>query len=616
MAIGTDKVLGSAAATSGDVTGRYLGEDQTSTAHFEAIEEWIRECSLNHTSCCRTASGRVMIDSTDVELPTRCIEITKKNIILRETTGWRGKYIALTHRWTDATEDTKTTTQNIEDRKQGRSLNGLPKVFEDAIEVARRLSVKYLWIDSLCIIQTGDNQSDWGKESRKMASYYQQAHLVLAGTAATKDDGLFIPRFHNNPRRVARLPYRDKAGARRGYFYIYTRDDTAAIEYRRGVANSELFERGWIFQEWVLSRRLVWYTAFGVFFECQTSWPRNTDQEVIGIDVYDSDPEVALGLSVRTKFNDSNKRPRAMWYQVIEAYSRLKLKYATDRIPAIQGVATEFRDMQMESQRNGSAGNGSAGSSVSLPNSLSLNSSSLLYVSGLWLQDIHYGLLWEQKSLETGSKRVASLPSWSWASRLAEVFWRSFPKHSGILGSACRVVGVVIEGVSYPVDVSCDADPQIIHLCDVDRASAAVLVSGRLQRVRIRGQFGSTEMLDRMSEFSGDVDGRHREARAGWRAVYRLASPDFVAGWCSIEDEEFQKRSDSAIVTALPVLKGTSLLPGATMSQWSRWPRVYGVLLLERMDERRFRRVGVGRVFEVDLMNDFDAAEEEMIELV
>jgi hypothetical protein len=525
--------------------------------------------------------------------------------------GWRGKYIALSHRWTDDTEDSKTTTQNVQDRKQGLRLNNLPKVFEDAIEVARRLSIPYLWVDSLCIIQSGDNGDDWKREARKMASYYQQAYVVLAGTAASKDDGLFIPRFHNHPKHVAQLPYRDKAGVQRGYLYVYSRENSATAEYHNGVRNAELLERGWVFQEWVLSRRLIWYTPFGVFFECQTLLPRNTDQESIYADVTESDSDVALTMNIRTKFNASNAKPVQLWYQIIEAYSKLKLKYPQkDRILAMQGVATEFRDMVLESQRKATPDTGVQDAN-----------SSPLYVAGLWLHDIHYGLLWQQKSVAPASEKLSSLPSWSWASRLSEVFWPSFPEHGGPPINACRLIGVVIEGTSYPIETNSNALLEIAHLCDVDRASAGLLVSGRLQPVMIRDFLKTTQVLDRMSKSTGDVDTSHLQARETWRAVYSLPSTGFVSGWGSFEDEDIQTRLEalpdaSAIVMALNVSSTNGLLPGATMGQVSLWSKVYNVLYLERVQGRQCRRIGVGRVFENDLMAEFDTCDEEVIELV
>ena len=77
-----------------------------------------------------------------------------------------------------------------------------PQLFKDAIEFTRKLSIRYLWIDSLCIIQSGggtDSEEenrlsgeDWKKESAKMCSVYANSYLTLAAASASScHDSLF-----------------------------------------------------------------------------------------------------------------------------------------------------------------------------------------------------------------------------------------------------------------------------------------------------------------------------------------------------------------------------------------------------------------------------------------
>ena len=67
------------------------------------------------------------------------------------------------------------------------------KTFKDAIKVIRRLKVKYLWIDSLYIIQ--DSNTDWLYESSLMSNVYKYSFCNLAASAAADDhSGLFFDR--------------------------------------------------------------------------------------------------------------------------------------------------------------------------------------------------------------------------------------------------------------------------------------------------------------------------------------------------------------------------------------------------------------------------------------
>jgi hypothetical protein len=62
-------------------------------------------------------------------------------------------------------------------------LDELPKTFQDAIQITKCLGIRYLWIDSLCIIQ--DSTQDWGKEAAAMSQVYKNAYWYIAATSAS-----------------------------------------------------------------------------------------------------------------------------------------------------------------------------------------------------------------------------------------------------------------------------------------------------------------------------------------------------------------------------------------------------------------------------------------------
>ena len=95
-------------------------------------------------------------------MPIRCIEISDngKRIYLRDTSKLKSTYITLTHRWNSETHASRTTTANYDQRLNGKDFGQLPQLFLDSFTVAKKLGVRYVWIDSLCIIQEGDNKRD------------------------------------------------------------------------------------------------------------------------------------------------------------------------------------------------------------------------------------------------------------------------------------------------------------------------------------------------------------------------------------------------------------------------------------------------------------------------
>lgn len=125
-----------------------------SSRNVQLVNSWIQNCYENHPDC---AKGHIK-----QPLPTRviCVEASSQSTIDRisilETKGHLGHYSTLSYCWGQGPHDYKTTSQNIGGRKNGIYLVHLPKTLRDAIIVTRKLGIKYLWVDALCIIQGKD----------------------------------------------------------------------------------------------------------------------------------------------------------------------------------------------------------------------------------------------------------------------------------------------------------------------------------------------------------------------------------------------------------------------------------------------------------------------------
>ena len=63
----------------------------------------------------------------------------------------------------------------------------LSTTFREAMEAARPLGFRYLWIDSLCIIQNDDE--GWRNEASLMADIYEASQLNIAATQSTSGEG-------------------------------------------------------------------------------------------------------------------------------------------------------------------------------------------------------------------------------------------------------------------------------------------------------------------------------------------------------------------------------------------------------------------------------------------
>jgi serine/threonine protein kinase len=130
-------------------------------------------------------------------LPTRVINVgdIDTDPYLQETAGEYGHYIALSY--CSGTKSRITTTiKSIEERKRHISFSTLPTMFRDAIYLCRTSGVRYLWADSLCIIQ--DSWEDREAEMRRMSAVYQGAlFTIVAATPEYYGEGLLIKSKRN-----------------------------------------------------------------------------------------------------------------------------------------------------------------------------------------------------------------------------------------------------------------------------------------------------------------------------------------------------------------------------------------------------------------------------------
>ena len=132
-----------------------------------------------------------------------------------------------------------------------------------------------------------------------------------------------------------------------GHFYIYPilipPPNKVFNNYRDTVFNSELLTRAWVFQEWVLSRRILCATPFGPIMQCRSC--DISDDILNDIDfrreLRNAPPELMLKRSI--SFNKSSILDVwRLWYDLVSVYSGTTPTKTKDRLVAIAGVASEI----------------------------------------------------------------------------------------------------------------------------------------------------------------------------------------------------------------------------------------------------------------------------------
>jgi hypothetical protein len=341
------------------------------------VVDWVKKCNA-HQEC--SASLMHL-------LPSRVIDVGEATdaacIKLYETDGESGTYITLSYCWGFSRQFT-TTRSSIEARKSGIDFNELPKTFQDAIVVARTLGVRYLWIDSLCICQ--DDLEDWQRESAKMAQVYKNSYLTIAATRSSDNSsGCFGAR---PPKQYVSIPHTMEGGISGQLlaFLLPVREEAAAEKYI-AMKEEPLSQRAWALQERILARRTLHYGKHQMYFECNRGFLGENGLHLT--DRYNSLHSSTAKLQSDPSYREGHSQPNPIldqWFALLKAYAPRQLTKASDRLPALSGLAQIY--------------------------SGKLNDT---YVAGLWRNSLLEGLLWRGLG---GSRHDLEYlaPSWSWVS--------------------------------------------------------------------------------------------------------------------------------------------------------------------------------------------------------
>lgn len=284
-------------------------------------------------------------------------------------------YIALSHRWW-SNRLLITTKSNLTKHHQNISFGDLPKTFQDAVTVCYFMNIRYLWIDSLCIVQ--DDPEDWGRESARMGHIYSNAFCTLATHAARHDTEGFLDSTldvnHGSVLLGGLGGTPQVSVSLRNSFEWHT------------VWNSTLSTRGWIVQERLLSRQILHFAPSEIFWECESdilSLADNSDKIVSTMTQLPPPLLPRSPLEGKTPGIDT-----IWWYRTIQWYSRCQLTQEKDKLPAIACIVAQIQ-----------------------------HTSTSKYFAGLWDYDIAKGLLWlAAEGVTLRRPQVRRAPSWSWAS--------------------------------------------------------------------------------------------------------------------------------------------------------------------------------------------------------
>ncbi|KAJ4422108.1 hypothetical protein N0V82_003191 [Gnomoniopsis sp. IMI 355080] len=383
------------------------------------------------------------------ELPTRVIAVNSNDPryvkLVNTHRGRTAVYACLSYSWGTGTQHC-TTTRNIKGHLQRILISDLPGTVADAIKLCRALQIPYIWIDALCIIQ--DDKDDWSREAAAMARIYGSSVLTISVPNTSDCTENFLTRSLDNYPNVEVDWIHGPSGTAgtAKLVYDWPRDHSSFL------SKSPWMERGWTFQEWVLSpcvlhcgsTMTVYECLHGTCYEshadgdkqpfesrtreigvnleaCTTksmqhpahadTWPQDAStakEQNRAVEIANTSRLFERVKRIQHDYVDSQAHaPGPSWSDVVTQFCGRRLSKDTDKLPALAGLAVRFQYYK---------------------SATSAHEQRYDYLAGLWWDgsitphpspeaaELPRGLLWRRAGDEFLSRPAAyRAPSWSWA---------------------------------------------------------------------------------------------------------------------------------------------------------------------------------------------------------
>ncbi|KAH9889403.1 heterokaryon incompatibility protein-domain-containing protein [Cubamyces lactineus] len=342
---------------------------------LSVAERCIGQCSHGHPSCRQFTLHPL----GSAPLPTRLIDCSNpfRPRIIEMAPNANGVYVALSYVW-GGLQPHRTCRANLASYMDGIDTTSLPQTIRDAIYVTHALGFRFLWIDSLCIVQ--DWREDLQRELGRMRHIYRHAFLTI--DAASADN------------------------VNHGFLHDTAPPSPTQPGVQSNIPDPGTRSRAWCLQETLMSCRSIVFTASAVQFWCRTTAKNGGDAHPLkpeGLLLWEDRP--FLPDIVMEPFPKPRYSPGELsavyhaWRRMLSYYTDRVLSRSSDKLVACAGLAEDFGRL--------------------------LSSE---YLAGLWRNFLLYDLLWQVSYESPGHITPCRpspyrAPSWSWASVDGYILW-------------------------------------------------------------------------------------------------------------------------------------------------------------------------------------------------
>ena len=288
---------------------------------------------------------------------------------------------------------------NIESHKLRIPYAAMPKTLQDAVIVSRRLDIRYLWIDALCIIQ-GDDE-EWEREHLRMADIYSSAKLVLAADNADGLEKGFLKTALDTSGFLKDWSSKSKAKVREESLGLRREGDLCPSPLS---LDEPLNRRAWSLSEMIFANRVVHFTSSGVIWECNEA--RHYDRGFSNIFREHNDDSFRVFRSEKIAKQSSKDKLYRKWNLLVAEFTKRQINSQpgetykdVERLVALSRLARRFSWILSE-----------------------VHQCEDEYLAGMWRGDLETSLLWSvERCLQEDSEmrwrrpETSRAPSWSWA---------------------------------------------------------------------------------------------------------------------------------------------------------------------------------------------------------
>jgi hypothetical protein len=359
-------------------------------------------------------------------------------------------YVALSHCWGSTPHFITLTQSTLATFRRRIPYDSLTATFRDAILVTRKIGLRFIWIDSLCIIQDSLEMEDWCREAPTMKDVYSNAYFVLAAVGSwDSSHSLFAQQkpLNMSPCLIATKGHLSELTGYSpnsfGAVYAFP-SNKFTKNARQDLKSSRLRTRGWCFQEEALAKRIVYFGDHQITLYCrdpcdkfkqQVDWPGARSNgwdlgdypKLIHTDIFwttvtvmkkalafylgqkspiqfmqqwkSRKPAMTTGIDKPKKLltpyrdeEDIQVLLKHEWWTEVLKYSSRSLSKERDKLEALAGIASKYQLKALKQRENTD------------------------YLAGLWGPYLAMGLLWYvSRNRQERSRKVYRAPSWSWA---------------------------------------------------------------------------------------------------------------------------------------------------------------------------------------------------------